>query len=64
MTQGTTTKPSASAVLVSACSALIGQPTVVLSAMNLLAVDLGGSHASCALLSNGELIDSSGNRNL
>ncbi len=26
--------------------------------MNLLAVDLGGSHASCALISNGELIDS------
>jgi glucokinase len=26
--------------------------------MNLLAVDLGGSHASCALMSNGELIDS------
>ncbi len=26
--------------------------------MNLLAVDLGGSHASCALMSDGELIDS------
>jgi glucokinase len=26
--------------------------------MNLLAVDLGGSHASCALISNGTLIDS------
>jgi glucokinase len=26
--------------------------------MNLLAVDLGGSHASCALISNGSLIDS------
>src|SRR5450432_2089672 len=26
--------------------------------MNLLAVDLGGSHAACALVSNGELLDS------